>query len=114
MVSRQSVMPSPLVAVNDDPLFAEPWQAHALAIADSLVANGVFSASIWSETLGRMLEQSKVQGEADDQENYYRCVLTALEALVTERTSIDFRVLDEAYRTLGIENATHGRVGELR
>ena len=113
-MSSQSAFPSSLVAADDDPWFAEPWQAQALAIADSLVANGVFSASIWSETLGQALEQSQAQGEADDQENYYRCVLTALEALVTERTSIDFRVLDEAYRTLGIENATHGRVGELR
>ncbi len=114
MVSGQLVLPSPLVAADDDPLFAEPWQAQALAIADSLVANGVFSASIWSEALGRMLEQSQAQGEADDQENYYRCVLTALEALVAERTSIDFGDLDEACRTLGIESATHGRVGEWR
>ena len=109
-MSSQSAFPSSLVAADDDPWFAEPWQAQALAIADNLVANGVFSASIWSETLGEALEQSQAQGEADGQENYYRCVLTALEALLAERASIDLGDLDEICRTLGIESDTHGRV----
>ena len=114
MVSSQSALPSSLVAADDEPWFAKPWQAQALAIADSLMANGVFSASIWSETLGQTLEQSKAQGNADDQENYYRCVLTALEALLVERASIDLGDLDEVCRTLGIESDTHGRASEAR
>lgn len=112
MVSSQSALPSSLVAADDEPWFAKPWQAQALAIADSLMANGVFSASIWSETLGQTLEQSKAQGNADDQENYYRCVLTALEALLAKRASIDLGDLDEVCRTLGIESDTHGRASE--
>jgi hypothetical protein len=33
----------PLAAVDGEPAFDEAWQAQVLAIADSLVQNGMFS-----------------------------------------------------------------------
>ena len=42
----------PLASVDGEPAFAEAWQAEALAIADTLVQNGLFSAGDWSEALG--------------------------------------------------------------
>ena len=79
----------PLAGVDGEPVFAEAWQAQALAIADTLVQNGVFSASDWSEALGEALQQAEAGGADDDQETYYRCVLQALEGLVASHSEID-------------------------
>ena len=79
----------PLAGVDGEPVFAEAWQAQALAIADTLVQNGMFSASAWSEALGEALKQAEASGASDDQETYYRCVLRALEGLVSSHSEID-------------------------
>ena len=79
----------PLASVDGQPAFDEPWQAQALALADTLVQNGMFSASAWSEALGAALTQAQSRGAADDQSTYYQCVLSALEGLVAEHSLID-------------------------
>ena len=54
----------------DDPLtppqkvFDEPWQALALALADTMVKAGLFSVTQWAEALGAELKQSAVSGSA--------------------------------------------------
>ena len=52
----------PLKSVDGDAAFDEAWQAEALAIADSLVQSGLFSAADWSQTLGAALRQAEVDG----------------------------------------------------
>jgi nitrile hydratase accessory protein len=79
----------PLASVDGNPAFDESWQAEALAIADSLVQSGLFSASDWSNALGLALKQAESRGDKDTQETYYRCVLTALETLVANHSDID-------------------------
>jgi len=79
----------PLAGVDGDPVFDEAWQAEALAIADTLVRNGMFSASAWSEALGAALRDAEAGGAADDQSTYYQCVLSALETLVASHSEID-------------------------
>ena len=79
----------PLAGVDGEPVFSDAWQAQALAIADTLVQAGLFSASAWSEALGAALREAEADGENDDQETYYRCVLTALESLVAGHSEID-------------------------
>ena len=81
--------PGPLRNVDGDPVFDEPWQAEALAIADTLVSNGMFSAGQWSQALGEALRIAESEGAADDQATYYNCVLRALEELVAEHGEID-------------------------
>lgn len=83
----------PLASVDGEPAFAEAWQAEALAIADTLVQNGLFSASAWSDALGEALRQAEADGASDDQETYYRCVLNALEGLVARHSEIDPRAM---------------------
>lgn len=63
------------------PAFDEPWQAQALALADSLVRAGRFTASDWSEALGAALREAEAAGAPDNLETYYGAVLTALERL---------------------------------
>ncbi len=79
----------PLAAVDGQPAFEEAWQAEVLAIADTLVQNGMFSAGAWSDALGAALEKAAADGAVDNQETYYRCALQALETLVANNSDID-------------------------
>jgi nitrile hydratase accessory protein len=79
----------PLASVDGATAFDEPWQAEALAIADTLVHNGMFSAGSWSQALGGELRKAEASGASDDQQTYYQCVLTALEGLIAQHSEID-------------------------
>lgn len=105
----------PLAAVDGEPAFAEPWQAQVLAIADTLVQQGMFSAGAWSDALGAALKEADTGGAADTQETYYGCALKALEALVAEHGDIDLQAMrarredwERAYRS-----TPHGQPVEL-
>jgi nitrile hydratase accessory protein len=60
---------------QDGPVFAEPWEAQAFAMAVKLNEAGVFQWSEWAETLGAELE-------AHPNRPYYESWLSALEMLV--------------------------------
>lgn len=66
----------------DGPVFAEPWQAQAFAIALHLHAQGAFAWSEWAEALAAEL---RAAGPADDGSRYYEHWLAALERLVTAK-----------------------------
>lgn len=59
----------------DGPVFAEPWEAQAFAMAVKLNEAGVFGWGEWAETLGSELK-------AHPQRPYYESWLAALEKLV--------------------------------
>jgi len=79
----------PLLAKDGEPLFDEPWQAEALAMADTLVNSGMFEAANWSETLGKHLRNAVSNREPDTSLTYYNAVLAALEELIAENSGID-------------------------
>jgi nitrile hydratase accessory protein len=66
----------------EGPVFAEPWQAQAFALALQLHAEGAFTWSEWAETLS---EELKAAGPGDDGSRYYEHWLAALERLVTAK-----------------------------
>jgi nitrile hydratase accessory protein len=70
------------------PVFAEQWQAQALALADSLVRAGRLSACAWAEALGAELRAAETAGAPDTQETYYRAVVAALETVLAEEGGI--------------------------
>ena len=59
----------------EGPVFAEPWEAQAFAMAVKLHEAGVFGWSEWAETLGAELK-------AAPERPYYESWLAALERLV--------------------------------
>ncbi len=59
----------------DGPVFAEPWEAQAFAMAVKLNEAGVFGWGEWAETLGAELK-------AAPERPYYESWLAALERLV--------------------------------
>ena len=64
------------------PVFAEPWQAQAFAMAVRLSAEGHFTWKEWAATLAEELKAAADQGEPDDGSRYYEHWLAALEHLV--------------------------------
>ena len=89
MKQQDSETLKPLASVDGEAAFDEPWQAEALAIADTLVHNGMFTANAWSQALGEALRKAEASGASDDQRTYYQCVLTALEGLIAQHSEID-------------------------
>lgn len=77
------------------PVFAEPWQAQAFALAVRLSEQGHFTWTEWSEALGAQLRAAAERGEPDDGSRYYEHWLAALECLVTEKRLTDAAKLDE-------------------
>ena len=67
------------------PVFAEPWQAQAFALAVRLSGQGHFTWKEWAAALAGELKSAADRGEADDGSHYYEHWLTALERLVTAK-----------------------------
>lgn len=100
----------------DGPVFAEPWQAQAFAMALELSAAGYFTWKEWAAALGEELEAATARGEPDDGSRYYEHWLSALERLVTAKGLTDAAALAarkaawaDAYR-----HTPHGQPVELR
>ena len=99
----------------EGPVFAEPWQAQAFALAVQLHAQGAFTWSQWAAALASELKAAEIRGEADDGSHYYEHWLAALERLAAERGLASPRAMHErkdawaeAYRV-----TPHGRPVEL-
>src|SRR5260370_9148204 len=67
------------------PVFAEPWQAQAFALAVKLSERGYFTWKEWAAALAEELKFAADRGEPDDGAHYYEHWLAALERLVTAK-----------------------------
>jgi nitrile hydratase accessory protein len=83
----------PLPRDEGGPVFAEPWQAQAFALAVRLSAQGYFTWKEWASTLADQLKSAAEQGEPDDGSRYYEHWLAALERLVTSKGLTDTTAL---------------------
>ena len=64
------------------PVFREPWEAQAFAIAVALHARGLFTWPEWAATLAEEIKRAQAAGDPDTGETYYRHWLATLEKLV--------------------------------
>lgn len=71
------------------PVFAEPWQAQAFAMAVKLSEEGHFTWKEWAAALAAELKSAAERGEPDDGSHYYEHWLAALERLVTVKGLCD-------------------------
>ena len=90
---------------EDGPVFEQPWQASAFALAVTLSERGHFTWKEWASALAQELKASAARGEPDDGSHYYHCWLGALERLVVGKQLSDADALRarkeawaEAYR----------------
>ena len=51
---------------GEAPVFAEPWQAQAFAMALTLQQRGVFSWNEWADELGHQIKSAIAEGDPDD------------------------------------------------
>lgn len=70
---------------EDGPIFAEPWQAQAFALAVKLSEQGHFTWKEWATTLADEIKAAANRGEPDDGSRYYHHWLAALERLVSAK-----------------------------
>jgi nitrile hydratase accessory protein len=97
------------------PAFDEPWQAQALALADTMVQAGHFTAVEWAEALCAALKEAEAMGAPDTLSTYYTAVLVALEHLCEARAGIsgEHRRLRRAAWEAAYHRTPHGRPVEL-
>jgi nitrile hydratase accessory protein len=69
----------------DGPVFREPWEARAFAMALSLHEAGVFTWKEWAEALGAEIKRAQAAGDPDTGETYYQHWLATLERLVAAK-----------------------------
>jgi len=112
---RLSELP-PLPRDEGGPVFAEPWQAQAFALAVRLSEQGYFTWKEWAATLADELKAAADRGQPDDGSRYYEHWLAALERLVTSKRLANSAELlqrkedwADAYR-----HTPHGTPVELR
>jgi nitrile hydratase accessory protein len=114
LAGRLAVLPR-LPRDPGGPVFAEPWQAQAFALAVKLSEQGHFTWKEWAGALADELKAAADRGEPDDGSHYYHHWLAALERLVTTKGLTDRSALAarkeawaEAYR-----HTPHGKPVEL-
>ena len=86
---------------EQQPVFAEPWEAHAFAIAVKLSERGLFKWSEWTNTLAKEIKEAKEQGNPDFGNTYYKFWLSALETILLEKNILkksDLKSMMEQWR----------------
>jgi len=87
-------MTHPAVAINElpalprdlgRPLFSEPWEAQAFALAVRLSQAGYFSWSEWTAVLSEEIKGAHARGDPDLGHTYYQHWLNALERICVEK-----------------------------
>ena len=101
---------------REGPVFREPWEAQAFALAVSLQQRGLFTWKEWAATLGEEIKRAQAAGDPDTGETYYRHWLAALERIVADKGVTDFVALTR-YRDAwdhAADRTPHGEPIELR
>jgi nitrile hydratase accessory protein len=101
---------------TDGPVFREPWEAQAFALAVELHARGLFTWPEWAAALAEQIRRAQAAGDADLGDTYYRHWLAALEQLVAAKGASTAAEL-ERYRLAwdrAADRTPHGRPIELR
>ena len=101
---------------RDGPVFREPWEAQAFAMAVTLQGRGLFTWSEWAAALGEEIKRAQAAGDPDTGETYYRHWLATLERMVAQKGVIDPETLAR-YRDAwdhAADRTPHGTPIELR
>ena len=101
---------------TEGPVFREPWEAQAFAMALALHARGVFTWGEWAATLGAEIKRAQAAGDPDTGETYYHHWLATLERLVAEKGVTDPQTLARTRDAWdhAADRTPHGQPIELR
>ena len=100
---------------GEAPVFVEPWQAQAFAMALSLQQRGVFTWNEWADELGTQIKAAIAEGDPDDGTTYYRHWLATLERLVARKGIASTETLDRYFHAWehAADRTPHGQTIEL-
>ena len=101
---------------SEGPVFREPWEAQAFAMALALHDRGLFTWPEWAATLADEIKRAQAAGDPDTGETYYRHWLNALERIVAEK-GIATRDTLHRYRDAwdhAADRTPHGKPIELK
>ena len=95
---------------RDGPVFREPWEAQAFAVAIKLHESGLFTWVEWAESLSAEIAAAQKAGDPDLGDTYYQHWLKALETLVLAKTTLTAERLADRKRAWrkAAERAPHG------
>jgi len=112
--ATQSVASIPRNA--EGPVFREPWEAQAFALAVSLHERGAFTWTEWATTLGEEIKKAQVAGDPDTGETYYHHWLNTLERIVAAKGLTDAQQLARTRDAWehACERTSHGTPIELK
>ena len=99
-----------------EPVFAEPWQAHAFALAVALHERGLFTWPEWADALAAEIAAAQQRGDSDLGDSYYAHWLAALERLVATKgasSEADLQRYRDAWDHAA-DRTPHGQPIELR
>lgn len=102
--------------VDGEPVFCEPWEAHAFAMVVRLHEQGLFTWPQWAAQLAAEIDRAHSEGDPDVGDTYYHHWLAALERLAAEHgvaTADEQERTREAWRRAA-ERTPHGQPIELR
>jgi nitrile hydratase accessory protein len=100
---------------QEGPVFNEPWQAQAFALAVHLAEAGCFTWSAWIEVLSQEIKAAQERGDPDLGDTYYQHWLNALERLCIAKGLVgreEMRQRQEAWRH-AYHHTPHGQSVEL-
>jgi len=100
---------------NDGPVFSQPWEAKAFALAVRLSESGCFTWPEWVRTFSQEIKVAQERGDPDLGDTYYQHWLNALERICAAKGLVgfeDMRRREAAWRRAYL-NTPHGRPVDL-
>jgi nitrile hydratase accessory protein len=80
---------------GEGPVFREPWQAQAFALAVRLSEAGFFTWSEWAAALSQEINNARERGDPDLGDTYYHHWLNALERICTLKDLVPLAELQQ-------------------
>jgi nitrile hydratase accessory protein len=99
----------------EGPVFNEPWEAQAFALAVRLSETGCFTWPEWVEVFSQEIKAAQEQGDPDLGDTYYHHWLNALERLCADKGLVGreaMRRRQEEWRR-AYHNTPHGQPIDL-
>jgi nitrile hydratase accessory protein len=100
----------------EGPVFREPWEGQAFALALTLHERGLFTWGEWADMLGEEIRRAQSSGDPDLGDTYYQHWFNTLERVVADK-GVATRETLAAYRDAwerAADRTPHGRPIELR
>jgi nitrile hydratase accessory protein len=100
---------------KDGPVFNQPWEARAFALAVRLSEAGWFTWPEWVSILSQEIKAAQERSDPDLGDTYYQHWLNALETICAAKGLVDTEDMDRRKATWrrAYLNTPHGRPIEL-